>query len=219
MKTLLYFLFSSSEWLAMVILTFVMFKFPLRGYWGQIILTAAVMSFLSHFLFQVIDQRTLATILQPPVLFLLFWQVFRVHIFYSSLMTVYGYMGYLFVQHSVMTIFLWLGVPLEQLIPNTSPLYVLQACSILIVLIAAAVLYKLRLGYTFVPDFEYAPVTLKGTNLGLLLLTIVGYLLIAISNFVSFSKGTPKLIILISFVALGVLLYYAQRKEYADADD
>ncbi|MBJ6361611.1 hypothetical protein ACFOQM_09960 [Paenibacillus sp. GCM10012307] len=216
METLYYFIFSGSEWLAMVLLTFVMFKFPLRGYWGQIILTAIVMSFLSHFLFQVIDQRTLATILQPPVLFLLLWQVFRVHIFYSGLMTIYGYMGYLFAQHSVMTIFLWLGIPLEELIPNTLPLYLLQTSSILLVILAAGVLGKYRLGYSFVPDFEYVPVSLKGTNLKLLLFAIVGYFLIAVSNFVSFNKGAPKLIILISFIALGFLLYYAQRKEYAN---
>lgn len=216
MKTLIYFLFSSTEWLALIVLTFAMFKLQFKGYWGQIILTAVAMSFLSHFLFIVIDKRVIATVLQPPALFLFLWQVFRIQVFYAALITVYGYLGYLFIQYAVMLLQLGIGVSLESLVPGSGIMYVLQGISICIVLLIAWLLIKFRVGYTFVPDYEHTPFTLKGINLRLLLLILAGYCAIASSNYIAFTISIPTLLALLSYFILGVLLYYAQRKEYTN---
>ncbi|XEC93908.1 hypothetical protein AB6A23_21545 [Paenibacillus tarimensis] len=216
MNIILFLLFSSVEWLGLVLLTFAMFKFPFKGYWGQIILTAVIMALLSHFVFEVLELRVVATLLQPPIIFLFLWQMFRIHIFYAGLMTVYGYMGYVFIQYSILLLMLSFGVQLENLIPNTFPTYVLQFASIFTVLLVVWLFRKFRIGYSFVPDSEHVSVTMNGVNLWLLLLTIAGYGFMALTNFVTFSKGIPTLFIMIAFIVLGVLLYYALRKEYSD---
>lgn len=216
MKAILYLLFSGTEWLALILLTFAMFKFRLKGYWGQIILTSASMSLLSHFIFQGLQMRELATILQPPALFLFFWQMFRIQIFYAALMTVYGYMAYSCVQMLLIIVEFELGIDPNKILPNTLPIYILQTVSILFVLLIVALLYKYRVGYTFVPDSEYAPVRMKGLNLRLLFLTIAGFGCLAVTNFVTFSSHYPAIFILLISVVLGILLYNAQRKERTD---
>lgn len=215
MEIFLYLLFSSLEWLALVILTFAMFRFPLRGYWGQILLTSFVLSLLSHLVFKELDMRVLATLLQPPVVFLFFWQVFRIHVFYASLMTVYGYLGYLSLQLLILILMRWLGIPLEIMVPDTTPMYVLQGLTILIVLMVASLLYRYRIGYSFVPDSEYAQVKLQNINLRIFILILVGYITLSIANFVAYTSSLPVLLLVIVAVTLGILLYSAQRKEYA----
>ncbi len=217
MKTLVYFLFSSTEWLALIVLTFAMFKLQFKGYWGQIILTAVAMSFLSHFLFIVIDKRVIATVLQPPALFLMIWQIFRIHIFYSALVTVYGYLAYLLAQMSIVVCMRFAGVPIEIMVPNTVPMYIIQSISILIVLSLSWFLSRSRVGFTFIPDYEYSDVKLTGLNLKLFILILLGYLSVAVTNFVAFSSSTTKLLFVLAIsLILGILLYLAQRKEYKD---
>lgn len=208
--------FSVIEWLALIILTFAMFKFPLKGYWGQILLTSAVMAFFSYFVFQIID-RHFATFLQPPILFLFFWQMFRIHIFYAGLMTVYGYLGYLFIQYFILLTMIMFGFPLENFYPNEIPAYILQIVTIVLVIIIARNLYKSRIGFSFVPDYEYAPIDFKGINLRLLFLTILGYICLSFTNFVSFSSSVTSFVFMLFICAvLGMLLYYALRKELSD---
>ncbi|WP_020617051.1 hypothetical protein [Paenibacillus daejeonensis] len=216
MGTVLYFLFSGIEWLALILLTFAMFKFPLKGFRGQILFASAIMALLSHFIFEVLELRVIATLLQPPVIFLILWQMFRVHIFYAALMTVYGYMGYLFIQYFFLILMIWMDIPLEVLMPHTNQAYVLQSLSVMTTLVIVGLLYRFRIGYTFVPDYEYAPLTMRGLNLKLFFLILGGYGVISITNFIAFSKSTPTLAILNFIIILGVLLYVAQRREYID---
>jgi len=216
MNTIFYLLVSIAEWLALLLLTLAMFKFRFNGYWGQIILTSAVLSLLSHFVFQVIEQRMLATILQPPVVFLFLWQMFRIQIFYAGIMTVYGYMGYTTVQLLILLVAGQLGAPMESLAPSTMPMYAVQASTAAAVLLIVYALYRSRIGYTFVPDFEYAPVALRGVNLRLFLLSLLGFIWLAVSNIINFSTWAPTLLKLFVIIILGVLLYYAQRKENAN---
>lgn len=208
--------FSVIEWLALIILTFAMFKFPLKGYWGQILLTSAVMAFFSYFVFQIID-RHFATFLQPPILFLFFWQMFRIHIFYAGLMTVYGYLGYSFIQYSLFMLMLICGIPLEQFLPNAFTVKLAQAITAVVSVIISRFLLKARLGFSFVPDFEYAPFALKGINLKLFMLTILGYACLSFTSFVSFSSlHVTFMFMLFVCVVLVMLLYYALRKELSD---
>jgi len=216
MNIFLYLFFSSIEWLALILLMFAMFKFRLQGYWGQVILTSAIMSLLSHFVFQVIEIRFLATTLQPPVIFLFLWQMFRIQIFYSGVMTIYGYMAYMALQTAVMLVATNFGISYESIVPNSLSLYVIQTFTILTTVIVLWLLHRFRIGYSFVPDYEYSPVILKGINFRLLLLTLVGYGWISVSYYITFSPITPTLLKLLVFIILGVLLYYAQKKENAN---
>lgn len=214
MTTVFYLLFSFAEWLALILLTFAMFKFQFRGFWGQILLTSASLCFFSHFVFQIVEQPVLATLLQPLALFLFLWQMFRIHTFYAALMTMYGYIGYTFIHYSLLFALTRFGVTLDDLVPNTQPAYIVQSSSIAIALIAAWICQHYRLGYTFIPDYEHAPFKMQGINIWLSVLITLGYLLIGASNYITFRQETPIPIFLLGFIVLGAFLYYAQRREH-----
>lgn len=213
MDTLIFLFFSSIEWLALLLLMFAMFKFQLRGYWGQIILTSLAMSLLSHLVFKELDQRILATILQPPFLMLFLWQMFRVHIFYAGLMTIYGYLAYMIIQVSCMYTLDLLGIPLE-LIPNTLPTYLFQLGSIAATLLVFYVLHRRRIGYTFVPDNINVPLRMKGLNSKILVFMLIGYSILTSFNFIPYP--TSLFFVIGASAVIGVLLYFAQRKEYGN---
>ena len=61
-----------------------------------------------------------------------------------------------------------------------------QAITAVVSVIISRFLFKARFGFSFVPDFEYAPFALKGINLKLFMLTILGYACLSFTSFVSF---------------------------------
>ncbi|MFS0723029.1 hypothetical protein [Paenibacillus sp. 1P07SE] len=106
---------------------------------------------------------------------------------------------------------------LGTLVPNSVPMYILQSLSVSIVIVIVWLLYKFRLGYTFVPDYEHVSVAMKGINLKLFVFIIAGYVSLAVTNFVTFASNLWALAIIFPlFILLWVLLYYAQRKEYTN---
>lgn len=69
-----------------------------------------------------------------------------------------------------------------------------------------------RLGYSFVPDSDIQRVDFKGINLILAGLLLLGFGAICIFNFILFKNFRTILWLGIS-VVLGILLYYATKKE------
>lgn len=212
MEVIRFLLFSSLEWLALFILTFAMFKFPYRGFWGQIILCSVLLSFLSYVLFDVLDLRPLAPVIQLPLVIICTWQVFRVHLFYAALMTTYGYNGYALVQILFIVIMKGFGLTFQEIISPPFG-YILQYATVGVSIAVGWIIHKRRWGFTFVPDFELIRVDLKGINLWLLLLIVLGHI-----QFVSYSflatKSTEAF--LLSAIVLMLLLYFARKKEYSN---
>lgn len=215
MSSVVYLSFSTLEWASLIVLAFAMFKIPLRGYWGQLLLSSFVLSLLSHFVFNSLEVRPLSTLLQPPVVFLFLWQMFRIQVFYAAMITVYGYLGYIFTQSLLIVGAKLVHIPTESIVPGSIPMYSLQFATAFTVSILAFYLYKNRLGYSFVPDCEYVSVTLRGLNLQLLLLMLAGYAYIVSTNYISFSLNSPQYLSVVTFIVLAYLLYYALKKENA----
>lgn len=211
MEVMRFLLFSSLEWLALFILTFAMFKFPYRGFWGQLILCSFLLSLLSYVLFDVLNMRPIAPAFQLPLVILCTWQIFRVHLFYAAIVTTYGYVAYSFLQSLYILVWKISGFTFEETLalPNG---YYLQYLTILSALIIGWVIYKRRLGFTFVPDFEHVRVEFRGINLWLLVLVILGNLQVA-----SYSLIAQRSVetVFLSGVVLLVLLYFARKKEYS----
>ncbi|PYI57331.1 hypothetical protein [Paenibacillus flagellatus] len=217
MTIFLFLLFSALEWLALIVLTFAMFRFELKGYKWQLLFSSVLLALISYFVFDVLNLRVLATFLQPPIVFIFLWQMFRVQYFYAALMTVYGYLGYLFLQLLLYLIAQSIGVSLDEMIPNTLYAYITQSISVGATGLLAWFLFRYRIGYIFVPFSEYANVIIKGINFRLLVLILIGYAVISFSNYLVFSKGVPVFLLMAMSVILGLLLYLAQKKD--DAGD
>lgn len=216
MEVFVYLAVSTFEWTALMVLTFAMFKFPLRGFWGQVLLTSFVLSLFSHLVFNTLQLRVLAPLLQPPAVFLFLWQMFRIHVFYAALMTVLGYLGYTLIELLVMVLLRSSGgIPPDNLLPNSVSLYGLQLLSAALILLVSRLLYAYRIGYSFVPDSEFVQIRMQGVNIRLLLVVIIGYACIGGTSYVGYISGFPILLVVALFIALGIFMYYVQRKEHA----
>ncbi|TMV49478.1 hypothetical protein FE783_13295 [Paenibacillus mesophilus] len=213
MNVLLFLFFSSLEWFSLIILSFALFKFEIRWYRGQIVLSAFLLSLLSYILFEVLNLTAIASLLQPPIVFLFFWQIFRVALFYAGLMAINGYLGYVVVNALVFNVFRIFDI---MLVPGTQHMYEAQAISAFIALVLSWLVHKYRIGFTFVPHGDRANVKLSGINLRLLLFTIVGYIVISSVNYLYFLGDYTFLFLLVAMVALALLQYWVFRREYSD---
>lgn len=214
MDVFLFLLVSTLEWFSLIVLSFTLFKFNVRWYKGQIIFSSFLLSLLSYILFEVLHFSKVATLFQPPIVFLFYWQIFRIAVFYAGLMVVNGYLGYLVINMVVFTLYRIFGVIL---LPGTPPMYLAQTISALAALLIAWLIHKYRVGFTFVPHGEHANVKFKGINLRLLLFTIIGYVATSAFNFLYLGNYTLVWII-ITTVTFGLLQYWVFRKEYNDDD-
>lgn len=214
MNVVIFLLISTLEWFSLILLSFTLFKFEIRWYRGQIIFSAFLLSLLSYILFEVLKLSELATFLQPPIVFLFFWQIFRVAVFYAGLMAINGYLGYLLINMVVYSIYRLFG---NMLLPGTAPMYTAQTISAFAALFIAWLIHKYRVGFTFVPHGERANVKLTGINFRLFLFTIIGYMAISGFNYLYLGDYTVVLVLLITGT-LGILQYWVFRKEYSDDD-
>ncbi|RKN74120.1 hypothetical protein [Paenibacillus ginsengarvi] len=209
MGVVAFLVFSASEWVALIGLMFAMFHFPLSGYRGQILLCSFLLSLLSYLLFDVWELMMLAPMVQLPIVILCVWQIFRVHVFYASVMTTFGYMGYGFVQSLYMLVFHFIGFSFVEM-QTTYAAYVIQLLSIVSSLLIAYLIYKKRLGFSFIPDSVKVKVRMKGENLWLLFLCVLGHINVAMFNYLA-SKGIYSFLII--SVILSALLYSAWKRE------
>ncbi|MDF2662784.1 MAG: hypothetical protein K0Q94_5575 [Paenibacillus sp.] len=218
MHVILFLSFSSLEWLALVVLMFTMFRFQLRDYAGQLLFTAFLLSLFSYVVFHTLQIKLAFTLLQPPVVFLFLWQIYRIQPFYAGLMTTYGYLAYLLVQKSVLFGLYRLGLSPAEVLYVTWKGTAVQCATAAIAFLAAYLFGKYRLGYTFVPDSVFAPVHWNRLNVTLLVLSLIGYGIVAVSGHDMYESGSmPLLLLFMTGGIMGVLLRLALKKEESSA--
>lgn len=208
----IFFVFSFMEWFSLVTLSLSIFRFSFRDMWGQIVGISIGMAVLSQSVFHLVQVPILATLLQPPVLFLFYRMVLHMHWYYSTFITVFGYMLYLCIQYGVFLIFKAIGIQITPLTLGTLSAYLLQGVTIVAVLALARFVCVRQWGYTFVPDHEECRVKMTETNVNLLVLSLIGYITLGASNYMVYNGWSAVLWFMTSFT-LGLLLYAATRKE------
>jgi len=215
MNTVVFLLVSAFEWFSLIFLAFTIFKLEVGWYKGQIIFSAFLLSLLSYLLFEVLDLTGFASLLQPPIVFLFFWQMFRIPVFYAGLMTSNGYLAYVVINAIIFSIYDVLGANLQ---PGNWIMYSAQILSGILALLIGWLIVKFRIGFSFVPYGERANVKLTGINLKLLLFTFIGYAAVAASSYWVFLQNVTFLFLIVTATALGIFQYLIFRKEYSDDD-
>ena len=205
-------LFSSLEWFALIIFALVMYRFEVRDHIGQIIFSSFLLSLVSYMLFNVLDLAALATIVQLVFVFLFFWLLFKIPVFFAGPIVINGYLAAGVVQSSFYYFIQQFGVAVIQ--PATAPAFIMQTASSLILLLIARLAVKFRLGFSFVQQTE-GKTKLSGTNLKLMLLTLLGYIVLAGMNF--FATDHMLIIIMAVTAAFISMQYWALKKEYEAA--
>ncbi|TNJ63241.1 hypothetical protein FE784_26630 [Paenibacillus hemerocallicola] len=213
MNVLIFLIISMWEWFALIMLAFALYRFEIRYYVGQLVFSSFLLALFSYMVFNVFDLKIFATLIQPIVVFLFFWLLFKIPIFYAGLVVVNGYLAYCLVTSVIFYFIKQFGFVS---IPSTPTSFATQSIAGLIVLFLARAVVKYRLGFSFV-QHGHEIKNISGTNLKLLILTIIGY--IALSSFNILYYGANKtLIVLISMiVAFGLMQYWTLKKEHEAA--
>lgn len=203
--------FSSLEWLTLFVFTFAIFKFQLPGYWGRLLLSSVVLSFLSYMIFVEFDLNYFAPLVQLPIVFLFYWQYFRIPIFYAWLMNVNGYVFYTLLQAIIILIFELNGIKIE---PNTPAAFIVQSIAIVIINVLAWWLIRTNWGFTFVPDTDRVRMNWNKLNLKLLIISFLGYLVLSAYQYLFFSKIAPVIGLIAGLAVYGFLQYLVIKREF-----
>jgi len=214
MEALSFMAFSMLEWFSLIILSFTMFKIEIRGFRGQIVFTSFLLSLLSYILIVALDLVGYATFLQPPIVFIFYWQMFRIPAFYAGLIMTNGYLAYIFLTSISYIVLQQLGSIL--VVPDTTISFANQSVTAIVALLVAYAIYKYRIGYTFVPYYPNSNIKFTKINTRLLLFTIMGYLALTSFNFLYFLGNYTQFIIIPITVSLVLLQYWVLKKEFSD---
>lgn len=215
MDIIVFLLVSAFEWFSLIFLAFTIFKLEVGWYKGQIIFSSFLLALLSYLLFEVFDLTGFASLLQPPIVFLFFWQMFRIPVFYAGLMTSNGYLAYVVINAIIFNIYELLGASLQ---PGNWIVYSAQLLSGIVALLLSWLIVRLRVGFSFVPYGDRANVRLTGINLRLLLFTFIGYAVASASSYLVFLQDFTFLFLIVTATALGIFQYLIFKKEYTDDD-
>lgn len=210
MNVLIFLIISMWEWFALIMLAFALYRFEIRYYVGQLVFSSFLLALFSYMVFNVFDLKIFATLIQPIVVFLFFWLLFKIPIFYAGLVVVNGYLAYCLVTSVIFYFIKHFGFVS---IPSTPTSYATQSIAGLIVLFLARVVVKYRLGFSFV-QHGHEIKNMSGINLKLLILTIVGYIALSSFNILYYGANKTLFILISMIVVFGLLQYWTLKKEH-----
>ncbi|TMV49482.1 hypothetical protein FE783_13315 [Paenibacillus mesophilus] len=215
MSVLIFLIFSMWEWFALIMLAFALYRFEIRYHLGQIVFASFLLALFSYMVFNVFELKLFATLIQPVVVFLFFWLLFKIPVFYAGIVVVNGYLAYCLVTSLIFYTIHQFGITSY---PSTLTSYITQTVSGLLVLLLARVAVKYRIGFSFVQHGrEIVMKNISGTNLKLLLLTIVGYIALSSFNILYYGTNNTLFILISAIVAFSLLQYWAFKKEHEAA--
>jgi len=149
-----------------------MFRFSLRGYVFQVVLSSLIIAQTSYLLRFVFQLDLITPIFMLTWFVLALWRFLRIHPFYAYIMCITGYLGYIVIQTGIL-ILLQTRFDIGDLVSFPANKYV-QLLSIGVTLFVSVVLMRKRIGYSFVPDRMESKVQMTGHNLMLLIFSIIG---------------------------------------------
>lgn len=189
------------------------YRFSLKDYMTYSLIAAVLMAETSYILRLVFHYDSITPVFMLFWFLIFVWRVFRIHPFFALLMTVTGYLSYLFVQ-SALLYALQIFFTLEQI---SSPLIhakFFQIGSSTITLGVAYWLLRRRIGFSFVPDRMDEKIEMKGLNVWLLIVCIISCFFISgvAYTFVNINFLFRMLLSVFMFIVI-ILLNIAYRKE------
>jgi hypothetical protein len=213
MNVVIFLMVSMWEWFALILLTFAMYRFEINQSIGQVVFAAFLLSLFSYMLFNVFELTLFATLIQPVVVILFFWLMFKVPVYYAGLVVINGYLAYCLVTSLIFYFIKQFGIIS---VPSTPTSYATQSIAGLLVLLLARIAVKYRLGFSFV-QHDRVIKNMSGTNLRLLLLTLVGYIVLSGFNMLYYGANMTLFLLISMIVAFGSLQYWTLKKEHEAA--
>lgn len=125
---------------------FIMFRlFKIDLFHKEMVFASILMSVISFFLRNVYGFTNSDVFIQIMLMFLLVWMLFRVHYFYSIVMTLTTYQVYMSLQ---VGLYYTMGYHRD----NNLSIYILQIFTVILAIGLGMLIQKKRLGFDFIPD-------------------------------------------------------------------
>ena len=185
-----------------LILSLFRFSFNKNNFINTII-ASVVLALTSYLLRFPLELGTITSLFMLAWIIILLWRLFRIHVFYSALMAVTGYMTYITIQQ-IMILFTMILYDFEEIVSNFYFGKTLQIVSSVISLLIYYGFFRKRLGFSFVPDQYALKVEFNGLNRKLLIVTLLSAIMIC--TFSVIAQNMFALLIL-SATFMGILIY------------
>jgi hypothetical protein len=213
-------LLSAPEYIVIMLLTFSFFRIKLSGFLPHLLFIAFILGNVSF----ATRADVSVTIWSPGVQFATYivcvWLLFRIPIFYTSIICTVSYVSYAFAQ---MFIFFSLQasglISFEEVDDSNLIGYIVPACSILITFIAVVIIKKFNYSIDWVPNNPRAKVELTKENklfLSLVILIISSYFVLIYyrSDWHSMFFGAISIIMIVLLI---FLIYISKKRD--DSND
>lgn len=140
------------DWISVILLGMTMFRYPIRQYWLNIMISSLIMTSCSYIIRDIIGLVKISPAIQIVILIMLFMALFKIRFLYSSLIVSFGYLGYLFVQFIMLIFTKAISFqPSGKLLESYNYVYVLVTLTNIVLFIVIGLLNKFRIGFTYDP--------------------------------------------------------------------
>ncbi|WP_284640995.1 hypothetical protein [Paenibacillus silviterrae] len=208
-----YYLIYAFNWTLLLSLGLSVFRFNLKHYYYQIIVSALLLSYISANI-QYFDKGFLTAIVQPICAILCLRLIFRIHWGFSTIIIGISYGINIAAEFSLT--FLLSKFEHQTAISNlqSNNNWIIGLAITLFNLILCWALNKYRLGFSFITSQRNHPIILKGLTKHLFYITVFSLILIAISGFVNyFFEEFIVIKHIFMFIVFGIGIRIAYRKE------
>jgi hypothetical protein len=202
--------FSLIEALSIIVFIMLMFRFNVKTYWKDIIMTGTLLtlaSYLSRFVF---DIPQFAPVIFLVLLILFLTIIFKVIWYYASMMGIFGYSvsaaiqyALIFSPHNLLT--------LEEMIANPLLGGIVQLTTAIITIVIGYIVYKRRSHFNFVPTYDGNLFRVKGERKFALRVSIIAMVLLVVAFMFRYIDPIIHLVSLV--VIVGVILHILYSKE------
>ncbi|AGR47574.1 membrane protein [Brevibacillus phage Davies] len=218
MDILLYLVFGVLDQMAVMIIAFKMFRFPVLSYIRDFLLIAFVLSLISYFNRFILDIPQYDAAIQYIVLVVFFRRMFEFRLYEASLVVATGCAIFTCIKVVTLSLFLKTSVlSLDDLVHLTGlKMMLIQLLVDVLVVVAAWLVKKLNMGYSFMSQPPHnLNYKLKKSMLSYLLIVAAGLVVFVMTTF-SFAISQVNLFVTLAYgvIPLFILLWLLTKRDY-----
>lgn len=208
--------------LAVMVLMFKLYRFPLKEYRTEIVLMAVWVSLTSYLIRMVLGITEIDIVVQI-VLYILFMRLcIKTKLFYSAVISLTGLVGYIAIQMIIIYVLNVTGITAPSDVQENTGIgtYLIQVTSILFVYIIGYLLFAFNLGFSFIirPPHEMSiKVQMTRLNKGIVLALILSIAVLCTTFYLLLNQKI--LMIIPILLATFVLLYILSHRRDTRVND
>ncbi|MCR8939810.1 hypothetical protein O0555_21145 [Brevibacillus laterosporus] len=220
MDILLYLVFGALDQMAIMIIAFKMFRFPVTNYLREFLIIASIISLISYFNRVVLGIPQYDTGIQYIALVLFFRHMLEFRLYEATLVAATGCIAFTGIQ------FVALSLLLKTSLVNLNDLgqvtelgtFIIQFVADVLVILVAWLLKLLNLGYSFISQpphsMTYKPEKNKLTFFLILAVGLTVFILTTVLYVLIMSQANTVIILAYVLIPLAILLWLLRKRDY-----